>query len=108
MELSAVVKELLENAIDGGQKRGAARPRLTCLSAGADNVVIQISEDLADITVKDNGCGVPVDGRQHLGGAHCTSKIVEFEDLYSCATLGFRGEAGARTSGPTLRTRRCW
>jgi DNA mismatch repair protein MutL len=75
---AAVVKELIDNAID----------------AGATTVRIEIREaGLKLIRVTDNGCGIP---RNELGLAftsHATSKIDRPGDLGCLRTLGFRGEA---------------
>ncbi|MBI4397471.1 MAG: DNA mismatch repair endonuclease MutL, partial [Elusimicrobia bacterium] len=75
---AAVLKELLENAVDAGAKRisvewnGAGRER---------------------IRVTDDGCGMtPEDARLALE-RHATSKISVFDDLEKIGTFGFRGEA---------------
>lgn len=75
---AAVVKELVENALDAG----ASRVDLE-IEAGGTRLV----------RVTDNGCGIP---RDELGLAlsrHATSKIGSLEDLEALDTLGFRGEA---------------
>jgi len=74
---SVVVKELLENALD----------------ASASSVSIMLSKDMSSIVVKDNGGGIPVQGREFIGSAHCTSKLSNFEDVYTVESYGFRGEA---------------
>ncbi len=75
---AAVVKELLENAID----------------AGATDISITIAEaGKGLISIVDNGCGIAKDDLALLFERHATSKIATLEDIYAIDTLGFRGEA---------------
>ncbi len=75
---SAVVKELVENAID----------------AGADKIEVEINRGgVAYIRVTDNGSGIPTDQVETAFLRHATSKLTEIEDLERIATMGFRGEA---------------
>lgn len=75
---ASVVKELLENALD----------------AGAHSISINIIEaGRRLIEVEDDGCGIPVDQLELALARHATSKLDQASDLFSIATLGFRGEA---------------
>lgn len=75
---SAVVKELVENAID----------------AGATRIAVEIkSGGVEYIRVTDNGCGIPADEVETAFLRHATSKLREIEDLEQLGTMGFRGEA---------------
>ena len=75
---SSVVKELLENSVDAG----ATRIELVVENGGADL-----------IRVVDNGHGIAPEDMPLAVTSHATSKIVDAEDLFSVATMGFRGEA---------------
>ena len=75
---SAVVKELVENAID----------------AGATQVDVEIKNGGIElIRVTDNGSGIPADQVETAFLRHATSKLVTIDDLYKIGTMGFRGEA---------------
>lgn len=74
----AVVKELIENAID----------------AGATAITAEIKEGgLSLIRITDNGSGISKDDIPVAFMRHATSKIKSAEDLFHISSLGFRGEA---------------
>lgn len=75
---AAVVKELIENAIDAGATRIQVRIR----AAGQD--LIEVVDDGDGMTPAD----LPLAFRRHA-----TSKIRSLDDLRTIQTLGFRGEA---------------
>lgn len=90
---SAVVKELMENAVD----------------AGADEISVVIKDaGRTLIQVIDNGCGMTPDQAVLCFERHATSKIASQDDLGNIHTFGFRGEALASiaaVSEVVLRTR---
>lgn len=74
----AVIKELVENAID----------------AGASRIVVEVEQGGKKyIRVTDNGCGLNPEDVPLAFERHATSKVASIEDLVSLRTLGFRGEA---------------
>jgi DNA mismatch repair protein MutL len=75
---AAVVKELVENAIDSGATEIAVEAR------GGGVGVIQVS---------DNGSGIAPEELEIAFQRHATSKLSGTADLDSISTLGFRGEA---------------
>jgi DNA mismatch repair protein MutL len=74
---SAVVRELVENAID----------------AAATRIAISLSPELWRVQVADNGRGMNLTNLKKCASAHTTSKINSTDDLWKITTLGFRGEA---------------
>ncbi|WP_103980873.1 DNA mismatch repair endonuclease MutL [Helcococcus massiliensis] len=75
---ASIVKELVENSID----------------AGAKNISVEIIDGgKSYIRVSDDGHGIKADDIELAFTRHATSKIKEFDDLYSSFSMGFRGEA---------------
>ena len=86
---AAVVKELLENAID----------------AGASNIEIRITQGgMGMIEVVDNGTGIHPDDMVMAITRHATSKVADVANLQGITTLGFRGEALAATAAVSRLT----
>ena len=80
---SAVIKELVENAVD----------------AGATEITVEIRRGgILYMSVRDNGCGISRDDAPTAFLRHATSKIKSAADLDKIGTLGFRGEALAAIS----------
>lgn len=75
---AAVLKELVENALD----------------AGSDRIEIVIEKaGMKMISVIDNGCGIDPEQIEIAFSRHATSKISGFDDLEALTSYGFRGEA---------------
>ena len=75
---ASIVKELVENSID----------------AGATDIRVELEKGgCQSIKVIDNGSGIEREDVALVFERHATSKIYHFEDIYSVASFGFRGEA---------------
>ena len=77
---NAVVRELIDNSIDGGAK----------------NIYIDIDSKTVGceyICVRDDGSGIDYEDRPQMCLNHSTSKIKTMSDLSTLTALGFRGEA---------------
>lgn len=75
---SAVVRELIDNAIDAGSSK------ITAEIAGGG---------IESIRIADDGHGMTAEDLALCAHTHTTSKISSEDDLLSLSTLGFRGEA---------------
>ncbi|BFM39429.1 DNA mismatch repair endonuclease MutL [Synechocystis sp. LKSZ1] len=75
--LVAVVRELVENALD----------------AGATRLTIHLDPDHWQVQVIDNGQGLSKEDLQACAHPHSTSKLQALTDLTQVQSLGFRGEA---------------
>lgn len=75
---NAIIRELMDNAID----------------SGADRITVEINEGGIEKTrIVDNGCGMTKEDLSSCARPHATSKISSETDLLNLTTLGFRGEA---------------
>ena len=75
---NAIVRELLDNAVD----------------SGADWIQVEIEGGgIERIRVVDNGIGMTREDLEQCARPHATSKITAETDLMNLSTLGFRGEA---------------
>ena len=75
---SSVVKELVENSLDAN-----ANEISIILEKGGHQL----------IQVTDNGHGISQNDLPIAFNRYSTSKIKDFDDLFSISSLGFRGEA---------------
>ncbi|KAG7349624.1 DNA mismatch repair protein MutL [Nitzschia inconspicua] len=79
-DLTSIVKELIDNALD----------------AEATTIKIRLfQQGLHIIEVSDDGCGISPSSLPFIATRHATSKITSIDDIYSGTglTMGFRGEA---------------
>lgn len=75
---ASVLKELMENAIDGE----------------GENIIVQVRDGgRGSIMVSDDGTGMSEDDVLLSIERHATSKINDYEDLDHIVSFGFRGEA---------------
>ena len=75
--LAAVIRELVENALD----------------AEANRITISLLPELWQVKVTDNGKGMTLEDLRVCAQPHSTSKIHSRKDLWHITSLGFRGEA---------------
>ncbi len=76
-DLAAVVRELVENALD----------------AGATRLEIEVWPRQWRVRIADNGQGMNLEDLHLAARSHTTSKIFTLDDLDHITSLGFRGEA---------------
>ncbi len=72
-----LAKELLENSLD----------------SGATHIELSFAQGGRELKVRDNGCGIAPQDIPLALKPHATSKLRDFEDIWSCGSFGFRGEA---------------
>jgi DNA mismatch repair protein MutL len=75
--LAAVVRELIDNALDAGSRR----------------VVVDVWPEDWQVRVTDTGSGIPVNLLSQVALPHTTSKLDHLDFPFQVSTLGFRGEA---------------
>ncbi len=88
---ASIIKELIENSLD----------------AKATRIEIEIENGGKTlIRIRDNGIGMSPEDLQLAPVRHATSKIQQFEDIYSVLSMGFRGEALSSISHVAILTLR--
>jgi DNA mismatch repair protein MutL len=88
---ASIVKELVENSLD----------------AGAGTIDIDIASGqgrISTISVTDDGTGMSLTDSRMAFARHATSKIRNLPDIFTCSTLGFRGEALASIAAVSRTT----
>lgn len=79
---AGMIKELIENSLD----------------ANSNKIKIEISSNLIDFKITDDGDGMDRSDLLNSIQRHATSKISTKEDVFNIGTYGFRGEALASIS----------
>ncbi len=75
---ASLIKELIENSLD----------------AGSSEINIHLIENGLDLlSIEDNGHGMTFENLPYAFLRHATSKLKNYEDLFSLHSFGFRGEA---------------
>lgn len=82
----SVVKECVENSLDGG----------------AQHILVTVSNNAKNLRIQDDGCGMSREDAKIAFLPHTTSKISKVEDLEVIETLGFRGEALASIAAVSM------
>ena len=85
---SSVVKELIENSVDANSKN------IQLIIKDSGKTLVQIIDD---------GIGMSSRDLKLSFQRHATSKIKNFEDLFTLKSKGFRGEALASIASIALR-----
>ncbi len=77
-DIPDILRELIDNSID----------------SNCSDIQIEIVDSgLSQIKITDNGTGINEENFDLLCKRGATTKIKEFEDVFSASTLGFRGQA---------------
>ena len=86
-DIKSLFKELIENSIDANATKIE-------IDLHSSNIQKTKKKSLIDkIYIKDNGTGIPYEYFPTICKRHFTSKINNYEDLQTCKTFGYRGEA---------------
>ena len=76
---SAIIRELIDNSLDA--------------NSNEIDIILTVGDGDFELEVRDNGEGINKIDLPLSIKKHATSKIVEFNEIYSLSTRGFRGEA---------------